>query len=528
MPANNPTTAALYIRVSTTRQEDSGTSLDTQEAACRAYCEKRGYDVVAVYREVFSGAELLRRPALTAARQAIRSGAAGVLLCYAVDRLGRKQAHVAIVAEEAEQAGARLEFVTEDFERSAVGEFIRSAKAFAAEIEREKIIERTQRGVRARVEAGMPLPGWKPPYGYAWADPSKTRLVEDHGRSEVVRRIFREALAGSPLRRVASGLTSDGIPTPTGRARWGATTVHYILSTRLYAGEASAFRNRVEKVPGQRYRRSLRPESEQVRLPVGTAPALIDALTFASVQARLARNKIESPRRNGTPEATLLRAGIARCGYCGCNLMAYRTRSGSAYRCNGAGRGRGCPYHSVKADVLDGAVWERVASVLVRPDIVVRELDRLRQGDPTEPDLATLDRRLAGIERQRQRIARAIASLDDEDASAPLLAQLKALAAQKRELAEERAITDAIRAGWEADRARLASVSDWCGRIAEKLPTLTYAEKRDALVALGVSVSVFRADHLPRYEITIAIDDLVSSTGSSFGASSARLSCAPS
>ncbi len=520
MATHPRTAAAIYVRVSTTKQDDDGTSLETQEAACRAHCEKRGYDVVAVYREVFSGTEFLRRPALTAARQAIRSGAAGVLLCHAVDRLGRKQAHVAIVAEEAEQAGARLEFVTEDFERSAVGEFIRSAKAFAAEVEREKIIERTQRGVRARAEAGMPLPGWKPPYGYQWADQHKTRLVEDPAQSEVVRRIFRKALAGAPLRRIAAGLAADAIPSPTGRARWGATTVHYIASTRLYAEEASAFRNRVEKVPGPGHRRSLRPESEQVRLPVGTAPALVDAPTFASVQARLARNKIESPRRNATPEATLLRSGIARCGYCGCNLMVYQTKTGPAYRYNGASRGRGCPYHSVKADVLDAAVWARVSSVLVCPEIVGRELERLRQGDRTEPDLATLDRRLAVIERQRERIARAVASLDDDDSSAPLLAQLKVLAAQKRELAAERAIADAVRAGWEADRARLASVSEWCGRVAKNLPALTYAEKRDALVALGVGVSVFRADHQPRYEITIAIDDIVSGTGSSSGVSS--------
>ena len=522
MVTTDPRLAAIYVRVSTAKQDDAGTSLETQEAACRAYCEKRGYDIAGVYREVFSGTELVRRPALTAARQAIRSGAADLLLCYAVDRLGRKQAHVAIVAEEAEQAGARLEFVTEDFERSAVGEFIRSAKAFAAEVEREKIIERTQRGVRARAEAGMPLPGWKPPYGYRWADPSKVRLVDDHAQSEVVRRIYREALAGAPLRRIAAGLTADGIPSPTGRPRWGATTVHHILSTPLYAGEAFAFRNRVEKIPGGGYRRALRPECEQVGVPAGTVPALVDVIAFASVHARLARNKVESPRRNGTPEATLLRSGIAKCGYCNCNHMVYRTKTGPAYRCNGAGRGRGCPYHSIKADALDSAVWARVVAVHVHPDIVARELERLRQGGPAVPDLLTLDRRHAGIERQRQRVARAVASLDDDEAAAPLLAQLKALAAQERELAAERAVVDTMRADWEADHARLASVSEWCGRVAENLPTLTYGEKRDALVALGVGIKVFRADHLPRYEISLAIDDIVSSTERGAGTWRAR------
>jgi site-specific DNA recombinase len=42
-----PTTkrAAIYPRVSSTQQEDDGTSLGTQEAACLQFATERGYSV---------------------------------------------------------------------------------------------------------------------------------------------------------------------------------------------------------------------------------------------------------------------------------------------------------------------------------------------------------------------------------------------------------------------------------------------------------------------------------------------------
>ena len=83
--------AALYCRVSTSGQEEDGTSLDTQEARCRHYATEQGYllDEAHVYREVYTGTELWERPKLTALRSAIRQGGVTHLVAYAIDRLSR-------------------------------------------------------------------------------------------------------------------------------------------------------------------------------------------------------------------------------------------------------------------------------------------------------------------------------------------------------------------------------------------------------------------------------------------------------
>ena len=78
---------------------------------------------------------------------------------YALDRLSRKQTHVAILVEECEQAGGQLEFVTESFEQTATGQLLHAVKAFAAEFEREKIVERTMRGKVSR-SASSSWCGW--------------------------------------------------------------------------------------------------------------------------------------------------------------------------------------------------------------------------------------------------------------------------------------------------------------------------------------------------------------------------------
>lgn len=48
----------IYCRVSSSGQEDN-TSLDTQEAACRAWAGERGLVIASVARAVWSGGDLI-------------------------------------------------------------------------------------------------------------------------------------------------------------------------------------------------------------------------------------------------------------------------------------------------------------------------------------------------------------------------------------------------------------------------------------------------------------------------------------
>ena len=157
--------AAIYTRVSSEQQEQDGTSLDTQLAACREYAAKQGYEVVAEYREVFTGVNLWDRRELTALRESMRRGEVDVVIAYAIDRLSRDPVHLGVILSEADHYGAAVEFVTEPLDNSPEGQLIRFVRGYAAKVEHEKFRERAMRGRRARAEAGKLIHGPRPLYG---------------------------------------------------------------------------------------------------------------------------------------------------------------------------------------------------------------------------------------------------------------------------------------------------------------------------------------------------------------------------
>lgn len=502
--------AAIYCRVSTTNQEDNY-SLATQEEACRSHAAENGYTVAGVYVDVRSGAELWERPQLNEVREAARKGEIDAIITYDPDRLSRRQVHFAVLIDEAERFNVQLIFVNGQHDKSAVGEFLANARAFAAELEREKFRERSQRGLIARAKSGKLRPSNRPRYGYRWADDSKSAYVIDEDKAAVVRRIFAAVGAGQTLRTIARQLNDDGIATANGGARWTHVVVRAMLKCEGYAGIAVCNRYADTRVNGKR-KRAPRPESEHIVLPNGTIPAIISPDLFAIAQERLLRNKEEATRHNHNPKAFLLRAGFVRCGYCGkpvyavwdrnrrnaepAPLYTVQRRSCDHYD---------CPSFSVKAHILDSAVWEKIAAIVMEPDTIAAELERLRADDPTEADLTGLERALQQVVRKQANIGRSVALIDDADAAAPLIAELKTLAARKRELEKERGAILARQASWRAAQDHLADMQAWITAVAGNLDGLTYQQKRDLLSALDVRVKLYRMDHTPRYEITASL-----------------------
>src|SRR5215216_5691134 len=192
------TRVAVYCRVSTSMQEDNS-SLDTQEEQCRAYATVRGWEIAAVFREVYTGAEVFERPQLTLLREAMRQREFDVLLVHALDRLSRKQTHQGLILSEAEHAGVAWYSVTEDIDNSPQGQILRAVIGGMAEMERLKFAERSVRGRMARIQSGRMIPGGKPPYGYRWRDATKGALDLDPETAPIIRGIFESIAAGGTL-----------------------------------------------------------------------------------------------------------------------------------------------------------------------------------------------------------------------------------------------------------------------------------------------------------------------------------------
>jgi len=502
--------AAVYCRVSITMQEDNY-SLPTQEEACRKHAAALGYTVAEVHQDVHSGYELWERKGLTALREAARVGAYDAIIAYEPDRLSRRQIHSAVLIDECERYGVALLFVNGQHDKTALGEFLANVRAFTAEMEREKFRERSMRGIQARMRSGKLRPSNRPLFGYRWTDEGKGAYDVDEDKAAIVRRIFTLAAGGTPLRGIAAILDSEGILTANAAAHWHPGVIRTMLRHQAYAGIAVGNSTSAKKVGGKQIR-DVRPEAEHILLPEGTIPALVSRETYEAVEARLARNKAEATRNNRNPEAFLLRAGFVVCGYCGKPIRAVWTKdcptqaARSYYSCDpNSAPHQDCPAFAMSAKKLDEAVWTKVKTIITRPEVITEEVAKLRTNDPTDADLTAIERAITEIDRKRTNLSRSLEMIDDADTAAPVIVQLKALAARKRELDTERDAVQARQASWQTSQDHLTSLQDWVTTVGANVEELTYQERRNLLSALDVRVRLYRKDHTPRYEVTASL-----------------------
>src|SRR5262249_12589791 len=141
---------------------------------------------------------------------------------------------------------------------------------------------------------------------------------------------------------------------------------------------------------------------------------------------------------------------------------------------------------------------------LTQPEIIARELERLRRADPTAENLHAVDRALADVARQQRNLVDQLAQLGS-DVAEVVGEKLTALGAQRRQLEAERERGQRQRGDWETAQARLGELTAWCQNVATNLSALTYDQKRLALTALGARVRVWPADHTPRYELELSV-----------------------
>jgi site-specific DNA recombinase len=372
--------AVIYCRVSTEAQEEHGSSLESQKDACLLKASELGYEVQPehILLETWTGASL-ERPLLNQLRELVRSQLVDAVICYSTDRLARNPIHIAIIAEECEKRRVSLCFVSEPLDSSAEGQLIRYVKGYAAQIEREKIRERSLRGKLKWCKEGKLATGGVPPYGYR-RENGKRVIFEPE--AETVRKMFHWlAYEGYTLYRCAAALNSSAILKRNG-SKWINTDIHRIATTPTYKGETYAFRYQAvePKNPKRELRRYsktahvIRPENEWIKIPDAT-PAIVDETTWALAQSQLRLNSQKS-KRNRKREYLL--TGRFKCGVCGHAMVGSVKKKGGKeygfYRCirkvNPGFYGK-CASHLISQMKIEGLVRDKIMAVLSNPELII-------------------------------------------------------------------------------------------------------------------------------------------------------------
>lgn len=421
--------AAVYVRVSTEGQERDGTSLASQLEACFAKAAELGHEVPPEYafRDTYTGAEL-DRPNLTRLRDAVRQREVQAVICYSTDRLSRKALHVAMLAEEFQRRKVDLVFVTEPLDSSPEGQLIQYVKGYAAELEREKIRDRSRRGIRSRALMGkLPSGSHCRLYGYDYDKQTGTRAVNE-GQALWVRKIFEWSQDGDTPRTIARKLNELKVPTHSGGTFWYRPQIVYMLRNTAYAGVT--YCNTQTRVEPRRKIRAItkvvktglvkKPRDQWIEIP-GATPPIISRELFDAVQLRLdERRQYHGP----VAKRDYLLRGLVICGLCGGRYLgrtkvdpkkrgpAYERRIYACRRRQLGNAENRCAGRQVRAGEVEDLVWGQVKQVLTQPEVVYQQLvDRRRAGETSEYWLSQLDRievRLNALKTQEKRLLKAM------------------------------------------------------------------------------------------------------------------------
>lgn len=476
--------AAIYCRVSSDSQEGQGTSLQTQREAALKYCGDKSYDVRYRFSEVYSGLSL-ERPELDKLRDLVRAEAIDVVVVYCLDRLSRNATHGVILRDELDKHHVLLESVTEDIDKTPLGEAITYLRGTFSQIEAEKIRERTMRGKKKKAEQGrMPCGGYARLYGYDYIKASERnggRRIINENEAQWVRQMFTWLVDdGMSCLAIATKLNSLHIPTKYDNC-WSRTVVHKILSNPAYTGVTT-------------YK-----QGDSIELP-NITPPIIEKAVFEAAQRQL-RVNFEKAKRNMRRQYLL--HGHIRCHQCGkpyrthitIQHRKYNTYEYRRYACSSAaGKSSSfsvahCHNKGWMADKLEDLVWTQIEHILSNPGLIIAELEKQRQDSNEvsvlETELRQVERQLRELDHdQAQLLQWALKGFPEDQ----VLAQNKKLNTGRESLKLQSAeLERKIKASQEA-AISLPKLEHFVELIREKLSVLDFGTKRMAIEMLDIRV----------------------------------------
>jgi DNA invertase Pin-like site-specific DNA recombinase len=433
--------AVIYARYSSDLQREA--SIEDQIEVCRRYAEGQGWDVIGRYTDAaISGASRFR-PGFQKLVADAAERRFDLVICEAIDRLGRRLADTADLQDQLAFQGIRLY-------TPSIGEITHihvAVMGMMAQMALKDLGEKTKRGQLGRVLKGRVPAGIA--YGYKAVDDAVdgrgARTIDPEAAS-VVRRIFKEFANGKSPEAIARDLNREGVAGP-GRRPWSNTTIRGqigrgtgILNNSLYRGAIEWNRCAYAKNP-KTGKRVARPNPadrwERVEVP---ELRIVDEELWARVKARQeglrqAMGKAspkssdgDGNRLNEAHRPRFLLSGLLRCGCCeGPYAIVARDR----YACSTRKQKGTCDNRvTITRQEIEARVLEGLKERLLAPDLVAAFVQACqeevrRERDTLRAARAARERKADEIERKIAGILRAIEDGLYEPAMKARLAELK-------------------------------------------------------------------------------------------------------
>mgnify|MGYP003564740684 FL=1 len=350
-------TLHIYARVSTSIQEDEGTSIDTQINAGIERAKKLNYSYVVWNEGGQSSAkdDLSNRPKLTEVLKRIDDGEIKHLYVWNTDRLSRNLTTWGMIRFQLIRNNVNLHTPTgTQILSDPQTNLMIGILSEISQYDNQLRTERFRLGKLARVRQGNWM-GGPPPYGYKI---EKHRLHPHPDEQKWVEYIYTAYRNGATIDQLRKHLMMNGVITRRGKVYWSHATVDKILTNTHYSG----YYNYTDKKTGERIRVD--------------CPQLLPAdLIFDVKEARKKRSyNNENGYRSQTSNQkySYLLSGLLFCAHCGSRYGGnQKTKQTSYYACTQKTVRRSidgltkCKVkRNIRIDTTDHLVWNTVLDVL--------------------------------------------------------------------------------------------------------------------------------------------------------------------
>ena len=402
-----PKTAAIYCRVSTAEQGQSGLSLKDQEERCRGLCVAKGWEVHKVYIDIASAGSL-DRAEFTRLVMDAESSKFNVVVALRLDRISRVPRDFYNVVHDFTSQSIEFTTVDNDIDTTTPqGRMLLGVLLQFAAFEREMGAERTRAAMRKRAAKGLP-PATIPPLGYNKIDGLLQIVPEE---AKIVKSIFEQYTSSTPPSTIARQLNYSGKRTKfhtsknnrqTGGKKFTRNHIHRIITNPLYTGTIY--------FGGENF--------------PGIHDPIISKEVFDLAQ-QIVKQNAEHKNLGSSKRNILLLNGIIKCGFCGryMTTRAGTSRSGKKYyyyQCTTAAHeGAGaCESRQIKKEDIEYLAIELVKQLGHKKEYLEAIIDNLKRSlsDNTNilnNELQIVRKKRLGVINQQKSLVKMANTFDD-------------------------------------------------------------------------------------------------------------------
>lgn len=351
-------TLHIYTRVSTSAQEDQGTSLESQQKLGIKKAKELGFNNK-VWNEGGASSnyeDFHNRPILLSLLKKIEDGEVNNLWVYNNDRLSRNGLTAQTIRVALQKNGVTLYTNSGKFDfTNHEDKLLKTLLDGIAEYDNAMRAERTRIGKLNRVKQGF-WHGGPPPFGYQIID-KKLALHPEQGKW--VKRIFEWYANGKSIQDIRSELMKAGVETNRGKLSWTTGSINNILKNTHPIGEYL-------------FMDSLTNETVEC-----SCPKIVSKTLWKQCQDKRKETNLRKGQKNRTKRFYMLR-DLMFCGHCGSHMsgrikeskneyLYYCPKKEKDWKHNPPKehekwvRGRGCDMvRSLNIKATDNLVWNNV------------------------------------------------------------------------------------------------------------------------------------------------------------------------